>query len=145
VDLRIHATITYNPPLEQFKFPMVAGNTWTALSSRDAREGFKINGNSFPGYPRNTTASESTAYSIPSKGAKSVTAGDFDSFVIKSADDESWWADASGSYVKHIDSSGSEPVTLELLSFKYTPPVPEQGLLGTYFGIPYFLLLVLAR
>jgi len=85
-------TVTYDPPLETFKFPLSNGQTWTSTSEQTTKTG----GNT-------STDSITNVYTVTGPSSITVPAGTFKAFTVTSHEQGS----SSNSVVDYSDTVGS--------------------------------------
>lgn len=130
---------TYNPPLESHKgYPIAAGESWSAASTKTTTSKTIMNG--FVDEQTNTTTS-TTNWFILRTESTTVSAGEFDTFVITTIGPdgsytESWFSPEVGFAVKEMiySATGKLEVVMELLKYNYTAAKGELLWLGIITG-----------
>lgn len=130
---------TYNPPLESYKgFPITAGESWSAATTETTITQITMDGHDEQ--ETNTTTSTKNYFVLRTQST-TVSAGEFDTFVIKTtATDgsytEQYFSPEAGFAVKEegYNATGTLQVTVELLEFNYTVAKGELSLLYIMIG-----------
>jgi len=127
---------TYNPPFEANKgYPLTVGKSWSAATTETTKTQKTINGNA-----ESTTESESytKTFLVLGKESTTVSAGEFETYVIKRTDPdgayaESYYSPQVGSDIKQIeyDSTGTPQITMELLDYEYHQTIDDTQFLTT--------------
>ena len=120
------SNVSYNPPFEANKgFPLTVGKSWSATTTETVETLITINGNS-----ESTTESEAytKTFLVLRKQSITTSIGDTEVYVIKRTDPdgaygETYYSPDVGTDVKMVeyDSTGTIQVSMELLSYEYTP------------------------
>jgi hypothetical protein len=133
---RVITETTYNPPFEANKgFPLTVGESWSAATTETTKTETTISGNT-------EFATETDAYtktfSVLGKESITVSAGEFETYVVKRTDPdgvyaETWYSPQVGFDIKEIeyDSTGAATVTMELLEYEHQPTVGDTQFLTT--------------
>jgi hypothetical protein len=117
----------YNPPLEFNKgFPISAGSSWTSITTQTVTTNDNLNGDATNDVSSKTTTSN---YIVLRTEDTKVTAGEFQTFVIKTTTDDGTSSEIYYSPKAHIqvkeldyDDQGKLTVSMELLSYKVAVP-----------------------
>jgi hypothetical protein len=128
--------MTYDPPLNQFDFPIKEGDTWSTTSSLTL--GIDIVSNLVETNSTSATVSVSTDFEVESKETVEVVAGKFMTHKIKATEADgnityTYMSTKSGYMVKTrlYDSTGASVGTMSLKSYSYTlPQTGDDGLLS---------------
>jgi len=141
--------MSYDPPLNQFDFPIEEGDTWSAITSTTF--GFNIVSNLFPTNSTSTTVSISTDFEVESKETVDVAAGKFTTYKIEMEEENgnttyTYMSTKSGYMVKMriYNSTGASTGTMNLKSYTYTAPATEDGdFISDLMGSLWLLLILL--
>ena len=117
----------YNPPLEGNKgFPISAGSSWTSVTTETLTTNDNVNGNTTNEVSSKTTTSN---FIVLRTEDTKVTAGEFQTFVIKMTKDdgtssEMYYSPKAHLQVKELDydAQGNLVACLELLNYKVAEP-----------------------
>ncbi len=120
-------TVTYDPPLEIFKFPLSGGHSWTSSSVATTKTGNFTN-----------TDSITNSYSVTGPSTITVPAGTFNAFTVTSheqggsSNSTIAYSDAVGSMIRFggdfMGMESSEPFVLK--SYNYQKPGFTTMLIG---------------
>ena len=140
---------TYNPPFEANKgYPLTVGKSWSAATTETTKTQTTINGNA-----EATTESESytKTFLVLEKESTTVSAGEFETFVIKRTDAdgayvETWYSSQVGFDIKQIeyDSTGTSQITMELLDYERQQTVNDTQFLTTEIILTLTILMITA-
>jgi hypothetical protein len=116
----------YNPPFEANNgYPLTVGKSWSAATTETTKTQTTISGNT-----EITTESDSYTkmFLVLGKESISLSAGEFETYVIKRTDPdgayaETWYSPQVGFDIKQIEyaSTGTAQVTMELLDYERQP------------------------
>lgn len=125
----------YNPPFEANNgFPLTVGKSWSAATTETTKTETTISGAT-----ESTTETDSytKTFLVLGKDSLSVSAGEFETYVIKRTDPdgvyaETWYSPQVGFDIKQIEyaSTGETHVTMELLDYER-----QQTAGGTEFSV----------
>ncbi len=148
-----HNETTYNPPIGASKTIHV-GDQWSVSSTATSYETMHMEFSEHPELTqdtsKNSTYDASKSYICLKKETVAVTAGTFDTYVVKSTSpdgsyDMDYLCSKVGSAVKSesYNSDGENTMTIELVLYSYTG-LEEEGVLGEKLaGIPVLYWLVI--
>ncbi len=142
---------TYEPPKEDYDFPLSVGKSWTSTFTESSYTTF--NGN-FMGYNNDT---KTVSYTVLEEGSTTVEAGEFECYLIEADDGEGtitsiYYSEEVKNAVKIRSESGGMMIEeLELTYYEVTLPSGNggDGDGGTggggfdLFAMPWLLLLIL--
>ncbi|MCW4034823.1 MAG: hypothetical protein NWF03_05615 [Candidatus Bathyarchaeota archaeon] len=126
---RLITDIKYNPPFEVNKgFPLTVGKSWSAATTETKETQTTISGTT-------ESATETDSYTktflVLGKESTTVSAGEFETYVIKRTDPdgayaETWHSPQVGFDIKQIeyDSTGTSYFTVELLDYEHLNSQP---------------------
>lgn len=126
----------YNPPFEANKgYPLTVGKSWSAATTETTKTETTISG-----YTESTTETESytKTFLVLRKESITVSAGEFETYVIKRTDPdgayaETYYSPQVGFDIKQVeyDSTGTTQVTMELLDYECQPTGDDTQFLTT--------------
>jgi hypothetical protein len=126
----------YNPPFEANNgFPLTVGKSWSAATTETTKTETTISGTS-----ESTTETDSytKTFLVLGKESISLSAGEFETYVIKRTDPdgvyaETWYSPQVGFDIKQIEyaSTGETHVTMELLDYERQQTVNDTQFLAT--------------
>jgi hypothetical protein len=130
--LSVFVNMTYDPPLNNFDFPLKEGDTWTTTSSTTIS--MDIVSSMFPSSSTSTTISTTTDFEVESKETVDVVAGKFSTYKVKATEaygntTYTYMSTKSGYMVKSqlYNSTGTSMGTMNLKSYSYTPASVGDG------------------
>jgi hypothetical protein len=130
--LSVFANMTYDPPLNDFDFPLKEGDTWTTTTSTTIS--MDMVSSLFPSSSTSTTISTTSDFEVESKETVDVVAGKFSTYKVKATETYgnttyTYMSTKSGYMVKSqlYNSTGTSMGTMNLKSYSYTPPSAGDG------------------
>ncbi len=130
--LSAYINMSYNPPLNQFDFPIKEGDTWSSITSTTF--GFDIVSNFLSSNSTSTTLPISTDFEVESKETVDVAAGRFTTYKIRMEEEDgnttyTYMSTKSGYMTKMriYNSTGASVGTMNLKSYVYTAPATKDG------------------
>jgi hypothetical protein len=127
-----YMNISYDPPQDQFDFPIKTDDTWSSTST--VTSSLTIVSSMLPTNSTETTVILTTEFECESKEMVSVPAGDFQSYKIKMTEEDgnytyTYMSTRTGYMTKMqmFESTGASLGNINLKSYSYTPPVTGNG------------------
>lgn len=124
-------TITYDPPLDSGGFPLTVGKSWSATTTETTTTQTTIDGK--VDQETNTTT-YTKSYVVLGTELTTVSAGEFDTFVINATDPDGsyfvyYYSPKASFNVKEMvyDENGTLVYTAELLEYSYAAADDENG------------------
>lgn len=126
----------YNPPFETNKgYPLSVGKSWSAATTETTKTETTISGNT---ESSTETDSYTKTFLVLRKESTTVSAGEFETYIIKRTDPdgayaETYYSPQVGFDIKQIeyDSTGKSYVTMELLDYEWQPAGNQTQFLTT--------------
>jgi hypothetical protein len=127
ISIRMFFEMTYDPPLNDFGFPLDVAKEWTSASSVTTTSTFAMTmGGNTTSETNTDTSSQTSGFKCESKESTSVPAGTFESYKINQSEDDdgyvhSYVSEKTGMFVKSeiYDENGEPGGVMELKSYSY--------------------------
>jgi hypothetical protein len=127
--ISIYAYVSYDPPLKDTAFPLVAGKSWSQEVTEHSRAQATLDGKKVDGSDIDTKTPQSHTFKVSGPQKLKVDAGEFDAWVVDGNRVDGWFANDVGLSIWSSGPGG----TLTLLEYSYS----NGGILGlapSYFG-----------
>ncbi len=127
VSIQMFLEMSYDPPMNDFGFPLDVGKEWTSTSSATTTSAFAMTmGDQSQTESETDTESETSSFKCESTESISVSAGTFESYKTNQSEDDdsyvhNYVSEESGMFVKSevYDEDGELQVSMQLKSYSY--------------------------
>jgi hypothetical protein len=147
--LSVFVNTTYDPPLNDYDFPIKEGDTWSATTSTTIS--LDMISSIYPSTSTSTTVSVATDFEVESKETVEVAAGKFSTYVIKATEADgnttyTYMSTKAGYMVKSrlYNFTSVSMGTMNLKEYSYAPPSAGDGdLIDDIMDLLWLLILLI--
>ncbi len=150
LSFQIYFEVSYDPPLNDFGFPLDVAKEWTSTSSLTSTSTFVMTmGDNSTSETNTVTSSESSSFKCESMESISVPAGTFESYRINSSEDGDEYdldyvSEKSGIFVRSevYDEDGELGMVMQLKSYSYGPGQDALDIMDYWWFIILIVIVV---
>ena len=146
--MSIFVNMTYDPPLNDFDFPIKEGDTWSTTTSITIS--MDMVSSLFPSSSSSITISLTAEFEVESKETVDVPAGKFATYVIKATEADgnttyTYMSTKSGYMVKSrlYNSTGVSMGSMNLKSYSFAAPGGDGDLFSEIMDLWLFIVLII--